>query len=148
MILYLLYDATGEILQNGLCPEGMEPQLPGAFLLHTDSYVSELEYYVLYGRLEAYTAEQSALKSNPPAYGARWDNANMCWIDTRSVNTMWADVRAERDKRLAACDWTQLADAPAESAQVWRGYRQALRNVTKQANPASIEWPQLPHVLT
>lgn len=56
-------------------------------------------------------------------------------------------ARIERDARLAACDWTQLADAPLTSAQktAWKTYRQALRDVTTQADfPASIVWPVAP----
>jgi hypothetical protein len=53
-------------------------------------------------------------------------------------------VRADRNKRLADCDWTQLPDAPVDAA-VWAAYRQALRDVTEQPGfPWSIEWPQQP----
>ncbi len=55
----------------------------------------------------------------------------------------WAVVRAERNKLLAACDWTQLPDASADAA-VWAVYRQALRDITDQANPFNITWPALP----
>jgi len=56
-------------------------------------------------------------------------------------------ARFDRDGRLARCDWTQLADAPLTSAQkaAWRDYRQALRDVPKQAGfPTAIEWPVAP----
>jgi hypothetical protein len=54
------------------------------------------------------------------------------------------DIRRERNARLAACDWTQLADAPVDSA-AWANYRQALRDVTAQAGfPWSVEWPAQP----
>ena len=55
-----------------------------------------------------------------------------------------ADVRAERNARLAACDWTQLADAPVDSS-AWANYRQALRDVTAQSGfPWSVSWPVAP----
>lgn len=55
-----------------------------------------------------------------------------------------ADARAERNKRLAECDWTQLTDAPVDAA-AWATYRQALRDVPNQVNfPAAIDWPQEP----
>lgn len=58
-----------------------------------------------------------------------------------------ADVRADRDARLAASDWTQLADVPLSSDQraAWAAYRQALREVTDQAGfPGDVAWPSAP----
>ena len=53
-------------------------------------------------------------------------------------------VRADRTKRLAECDWTQIADSTADKA-VWATYRQALRDITAQAGfPWTIEWPTQP----
>jgi hypothetical protein len=53
-------------------------------------------------------------------------------------------VRAERNAYLAASDWTQLADAPVDSA-AWVNYRQALRDVTAQVGfPWSVDWPTPP----
>jgi hypothetical protein len=58
----------------------------------------------------------------------------------------WAVVRAQRDAKLAASDWTQLPDVPltAEQVQEWRTYREALRNVTSQPDPFNIIWPVAP----
>lgn len=55
----------------------------------------------------------------------------------------WARIRAERNALLAASDWTQLADAPV-NALAWATYRQALRDITNQADPFAIEWPVEP----
>jgi hypothetical protein len=55
----------------------------------------------------------------------------------------WVVVRAERNALLAACDWTQLPDASADAA-AWVTYRQALRDITDQANPFNIVWPASP----
>jgi len=53
-------------------------------------------------------------------------------------------VRADRNKRLAECDWTQLADAPVDHT-IWAAYRQDLRDVTAQAGfPWDITWPEQP----
>lgn len=55
-----------------------------------------------------------------------------------------AQVRTERNRRLAATDWTQLADAPVDAA-AWGAYRQALRDVTDQAEfPGAVVWPAEP----
>lgn len=56
-------------------------------------------------------------------------------------------VRAERDGRLAASDWTQLADAPLDDAarSAWGVYRQALRDVPRRGGfPEVVEWPGAP----
>jgi hypothetical protein len=55
----------------------------------------------------------------------------------------WVVVRAERNALLAACDWTQLPDAPVDAA-AWATYRQALRDITTQSDPFNIAWPALP----
>lgn len=53
-------------------------------------------------------------------------------------------VRADRTRRLAECDWTQLADAPVDAA-AWATYRQALRDVPAQSNfPWEVDWPLAP----
>jgi hypothetical protein len=57
------------------------------------------------------------------------------------VGAQWTVIRAERNKLLAASDWTQLSDASADAA-AWATYRQALRDITTQANPFNIVWPE------
>ena len=57
------------------------------------------------------------------------------------VGAQWTVIRAERNRLLAASDWTQLPDASAD-ATAWATYRQALRDITIQANPFSIVWPE------
>jgi len=53
-------------------------------------------------------------------------------------------VRSTRNARLAACDWTQLSDAPVDDL-AWAVYRQALRDITKQPGfPWTITWPDEP----
>jgi hypothetical protein len=55
-----------------------------------------------------------------------------------------ASVRAERNEKLAASDWTQLADSTADKA-AWATHRQALRDITEQAGfPWTIDWPVAP----
>lgn len=58
-----------------------------------------------------------------------------------------AAIRAERNAKIAACDWTVLADAPLTTTEKtnWKTYRQALRDVTTQPTfPQSVEWPVAP----
>jgi hypothetical protein len=54
------------------------------------------------------------------------------------------DVRNDRNKRLADCDWTQLPDSPVDKA-AWSAYRQKLRDLTKADGfPWEITWPVQP----
>jgi len=53
-------------------------------------------------------------------------------------------ARLKRNALLAACDWTQLADAPVDNLS-WAVYRQELRDVPDQAGfPTDIIWPTQP----
>ena len=53
-------------------------------------------------------------------------------------------ARADRNARLAACDWTQLPDARCDQT-AWATYRQALRDVSVQPGfPRVVVWPTPP----
>ena len=59
----------------------------------------------------------------------------------------WTALRAERNKRLTACDWTVLTDADLTTGQknIWKAYRQALRDIPELvADPEVITWPVAP----
>lgn len=56
-------------------------------------------------------------------------------------------AREQRDRLLAASDWTQASDSPLNSAKKaeWATYRQALRDITSQTGfPATVEFPEKP----
>tara|TARA_R110002153_G_scaffold169756_1_gene322642 strand:- start:27 stop:305 length:279 start_codon:yes stop_codon:yes gene_type:complete len=55
-----------------------------------------------------------------------------------------AEIRTERDAKLAETDWTQVIDAPVDQA-AWATYRQALRDIPDQAGfPTEVNWPTAP----
>lgn len=63
---------------------------------------------------------------------------------SRETQSKAAQVRSERDTLLAASDWTQVADAPVDKT-AWATYRQALRDITEQAQfPFVVQWPNSP----
>jgi hypothetical protein len=75
----------------------------------------------------------------------RWDAEAWRWVSEPTAAALARDARAERARRLLACDWTQLPDVPAWTAQAWAAYRQALRDITAQPGfPISITWPEEP----
>ena len=72
---------------------------------------------------------------NEAAYRTEIDNA----VATR--------IRAERDQKLAACDWTVLADSPLTTAKKteWKTYRTGLRDITAaEGFPHTMTWPTEP----
>lgn len=73
-----------------------------------------------------------------------FDYATKQWV--LDVEAAWAAVRATRDERLAATDWVTLRAQEQGTAvpQPWLDYRQALRDITDQADPLNIVWPEPP----
>ena len=57
----------------------------------------------------------------------------------------WAPVRGARGALLAEADWRiERAEDKGEDTATLRAYRQALRDVTKQADPRAVVWPVAP----
>lgn len=55
-----------------------------------------------------------------------------------------AEVRAERDRLIAASDWAMMPDAPTDK-EAWGAYRKALREVPQQEGfPEKAVWPEPP----
>jgi hypothetical protein len=84
----------------------------------------------------------------PPGFiHPRWDGGQ--WIEggTPDPAAALATIRQERDRLLAACDWTQLPDSPlADAARAdWAAYRQALRALPDTVDPLAPVWPAAPH---
>ena len=76
----------------------------------------------------------------PDATAAEQEAAYKAHLDEEQADS----VRADRNARLAACDWTQLADAPVDAA-AWATYRAALRDVPQQEGfPWNVTWPDAP----
>ena len=96
----------------------------------------------------AYDYRKNVVEGTPTLIDGVWTRQ---WVVTDAsageiserTEAQWANVRSERNAKLAACDWTQLPDAPVVHA-VWAGYRQALRDITDQTDPFNIVWPQEP----
>jgi hypothetical protein len=104
------------------------------------------------------------IPQNPPAYDLATENLNeidptygrnqwqQAWSVTKASSEEIAErleqqallVRQDRNQRLAACDWTQLSDAPVD-AEAWAAYRQELREITHQTGfPWAVVWPIQP----
>lgn len=80
-------------------------------------------------------------------YGTQYDTiGDAPFTDVPSADDALDLVRAERNRRLEQCDWTQLGDVPLLPAQVtqWRIYRQALRDIMDGFAWNITTWPVPP----
>ena len=65
-------------------------------------------------------------------------------IERLRAESIITTQRNKRNQLLAATDWTQVADAPADKA-AWATYRQSLRALPEQAGfPNTVTWPTEP----
>jgi hypothetical protein len=72
------------------------------------------------------------------------DQAELEYEQAEEVNAQAHRVRTERNARLFASDWTQLADSTVDK-DAWAVYRQALRDVPSQEGfPWNVIWPDQP----
>ena len=77
----------------------------------------------------------------------RFNMETLAWeMEAPSEEQLWARVRYARDSLLADTDWmTVRAQETGEAMpQAWLDYRQALRDITLQEDPANIVWPEAP----
>ena len=96
-----------------------------------------------------YDAETSLFieKGDRPSAHHAWDVGARAWMI--DLPAAWQAVRAQRDRLLAQSDWTDTVSAKERMIpsvfEDWARYRQALRDVTNQADPLNIIWPVKPY---
>jgi hypothetical protein len=62
-----------------------------------------------------------------------------------TTEELTAFARLKRNTLLAETDWTQVADVPQATKDLWAPYRQALRDIPAQTGfPENINWPLVP----
>lgn len=132
---FYAYEPSGRIVMTGTCPDDqLKLQVvPGAAVAE--------------GRADQRTQYRSAagqLVNLPtrPSPHHQFDYGAEVWVGDET--SAWAAVRAERDRLIAATDWTQLPDVPLGTRDAWATYRQALRDITLQGDPFAIAWPVAP----
>ena len=79
---------------------------------------------------------------------SRFDHDTKQWVKNQTDDQRWVLVKSNRVKKLEASDWTDTLSAKSrlgdELYQQWQTYRQALRDITTQADPFNITWPTPP----
>lgn len=88
---------------------------------------------------------KKAVRGLPENVDGMWfERWVMVDLTAEETAAQWGTIRAERNAKLSACDWTQLADAPLTDVEKadWATYRQALRDLpSTQSDPFDIAWP-------
>lgn len=157
MQLYHVHPKTGEAL--GTSPARPDPLAPGGWLIpaHATTQAPPEAGQGLaavwqggaWAQVEDHRGRQGWLDGQPATI-TELGPLPAGWADAApepDAAALAAQVRAERDARLAACDWTQLPDAPLDGAQraAWAACRQALRDMPQQPGfPAAVQWPGAP----
>lgn len=88
-----------------------------------------------------------ARPSDSEFYTWKWDEGAQRWKSAPSALTLARLARAERDAKLASCDWVVARAVEAAEAvpHAWREYRAALRDISEQAGfPTVVVWPIAP----
>lgn len=66
-------------------------------------------------------------------------------VDQDAVAQQWRNVKEGRNQQLAASDWIcSVSDFAHPKKEEFVVYRQALRDITSQANPFALVWPSPP----
>lgn len=117
-----------------------------------DETLQEFGMFRVFNATQPELTDTQVLEEDPPVFS----NEDQRWTQVWRVRDMTAEeitqrndiqaeqVRTNRNTKLSASDWTQVADAPVDKA-AWATYRQALRDITAQVGfPWTITWPEQP----
>lgn len=106
---------------------------------------TEAEFNEMFRKVTGSDDNGSAVESsNPSDFGTTWSAVSAKKTELVNAKPM-ADLRAERDRRLAETDWMAGSDVTMSSA--WTTYRQALRDVPAQDGVTGLDdvtWPTKP----
>mgnify|MGYP003525296450 FL=1 len=136
---FTIYDeATGRITVSGtsFIPEAGMPLEPGQAILLGVATDNPGQSYICDGEIVAMPLR--------PSDSHEFDYSTRQWVPNAQM--AWALARIERDRILRSSDWrvTKAAELGQPIDLAWAVYRQALRNITLQADPLNIIWPTVP----
>ena len=101
------------------------------------------EFGAMFRKVTGSDSNGSAIESDNSAdWGVTWDEVNEKLQDLTAAEPM-KELRAERDKLIAATDWLASSDLTMTDAQT--AYRQSLRDITEDYNSLDdVVWPTKP----
>jgi hypothetical protein len=131
---YTFYDNVGLIKTNMILVNDQEADLNSNGLSWIEGSYSADSYCI--------KNDEPVEVPSKPDYPCHFYPEAMQWVWDDEVS--WRQLRRDRDRRLAACDWTQVPDAPVNQA-AWAVYRQQLRDLPDNTeDPRNPVWPTPP----
>jgi hypothetical protein len=104
---------------------------------------TEDEFNEMFRKVTGSDDNGTAIESSDPSkFGVTWKQASDKKTELVNAKPM-ADLRAERNRRLAETDWMGNSDVTMSDA--WKTYRQNLRDITNSATSLDdVTWPTKP----
>jgi hypothetical protein len=106
---------------------------------------TEDEFNEMFRKVTGSDANGTAIESSDPSkFGVTWKQASDKKTELVNAKPM-ADLREERDRRLAETDW--MANSDVTMSDAWKTYRQALRDAPAQDGVTGLDnvtWPTKP----
>ena len=101
------------------------------------------EFGAMFRKVTGADENGSAIESdNASDWGVTWDDVNKKLQDLTAAEPM-KELRAERDRLIAATDWWASSDLTMTDAQ--KSYRQDLRDITEDYSSLDdVKWPTKP----
>lgn len=97
-------------------------------------------HYSAFG-LDAPMKTVPVIEDRPQSAHPGLDEAGIAALEKEATERAWSDFRAERNRRLSATDYTQVADWPGDGP-AWAEYRQKLRDLPSVTEDTlSPVWP-------
>lgn len=146
---YIVYNNSGTILRTGNCPISMVHLQAGENEFVMDGEADDHLNYIENGEIKEYTEEELNRKNNIP-FGYIWKMPEKTYQKIASDSSIYSyyenEVLIKQSKALAETDWTQTLDQPEVIREIWKPYREALRNIKYQPDyPFNVVWPHKPY---
>ena len=116
---------------------------------------NETEFNSSFKKIVGAKGDEAVMSSDPSTFGVTWNQVIIKYNELVSAEPLKL-LREERNKLIAATDWTQLKDIDLDTIRErnWKNYRQALRDLPANSNPklnsngdldmSSVTWPDKP----
>jgi hypothetical protein len=125
-MIYLTYDSQSGYL-SGWYHNAVHTDIPSPNLTVSEEEYSEIRHAMTQGKLCKVVEGMVTLEERP------------------LVEISWDEIRATRDEKLTASDWTQLKDVPEDLSNQYASYRQELRDLPQIfTDPNEVVWPVAP----